>query len=47
MRFRVIITEDYTEMKGTRSEKLAGLSCYIQALLANNIPRYRYDNKKI
>ena len=43
MSFRVIITEDYIEMKGTRSEKLAGLSCYIKALLANNIPRYMID----
>lgn len=43
MSFRVIITEDYIEMKGTRSEKLAGLSCYIQALIANNTPRYMID----
>lgn len=43
MSFRVVITDDYTEMKGTRSEILAGLSCYIQALIANNTPRYMID----
>lgn len=43
MSFKVIITEQYTEMNGTTSEKLAGLACYITALKSQGIPRYMID----
>ncbi len=35
--FKAEITEEYTEIKGTCSEKLAGLACYIEALRENGI----------
>lgn len=37
--FKVTITEDSTEMKGTRIDLLAGLLCYVDALIENKIPK--------
>lgn len=39
MSFKAIITEEYTEMNGNMSDKLAGLACYIEALLKNDVPK--------
>lgn len=38
MSFRATITEEYTEMNGNVADKLAGLACYIEALLENEVP---------
>lgn len=37
MSFRATITEEYTTMNGTITDKLAGLACYIEALLKNEV----------
>lgn len=36
--FKVVITEERTEMQGTLSERLAGLCCYIEALNKTGVP---------
>lgn len=36
--FKAEITEEYTKIQGTGSEKLAGLSCYIEALRKAGMP---------
>ena len=38
MSFRATITEEYTEMNGDVVDKLAGLACYIETLIKNDIP---------
>lgn len=38
MSFKATITEEYTEMNGNVIEKLTGLTCYIEALLKNDVP---------
>lgn len=40
MSFKAVITEKYTKMNGTVSNKLAGLSCYIRALRKAEISDY-------
>lgn len=39
MSFKAVITEKYTEMNGTGTERLAGLACYIDALIDMGIPK--------
>lgn len=38
MSFKATITEEYTEMNGNVADKLAGLACYIEALLKSEVP---------
>lgn len=38
MSFRATITEAYIEMNGDVVDKLAGLACYIETLIRNDVP---------
>lgn len=38
MSFKATITEEYAEMNGNVADKLAGLVCYIETLLKNDVP---------
>lgn len=38
MSFKAVITEEYTEMNGDAVDRLAGLACYIEALIESEVP---------